>query len=127
MRRWNRLVMALLLALAAPVVGTTGAYAGEGDVLENGGVIILRADYSFYVRSSATGCKTLVIVTTSYDLGNASAELESANEQTVVRIKDTGLDLRLRVLDGERMIGRVVGSGRPVMVVTREYAERHFL
>lgn len=111
------LSLALALILAAPT-----AFAGE---LENGSTSIFHVIYASDFEDEHTGCKTLIVVTTEKEILRLSAEIRAADGPYTVYLKDPAASLRLHPVDRDHLVGRVKGTGRRVIVMTKRYADRH--
>ena len=108
MKRLTLLVLSLLTMLA-PIALATG-------VDENGGVIILQANYAY--SSPEDGCQTLVVVASNQSARSLEMRLEAEAGDLLVHVVDTQWDMRLRSSGDGNFYGYLVPSGRPVLVIT---------
>lgn len=115
MKWWITLALGLLLSVRA--------FAGSDPILENGGTIILRAHYTVDLVDG--DCSTLVIVLSTKDIHEISETIKNSTERLLFRLEGTDENMRLRPMSNDRLAGRILMTGRHVLVVSREYAAKH--
>lgn len=112
----------LSLAIATWMVASTAFGGGE---LENGSTSIFHVFYTTDFEDTNSGCKALIVVTSDKEVWRLTDEIEKADGPFFVYLKEPSLKLRLHPVDRNHLVGRVVGSGRRVIVVNRKYADDH--
>lgn len=101
------------------------AFAGDDIVIENGSSTILRVWSMADFEDENTGCKTLVVLASDKEVTRISNEIRNAKDPSsfTVHLSGSKVRLRLRPMDQDHLVGRVIGTGRRVVVMTRRYAD----
>ncbi len=90
-------------------------------VIENGGIIILVSSLKIETQD-----RCLIVIAPDAEIVRLSARLSQSARKNVVRIEDreehSSLDTVLTPVDKHHLSGRIVTTGRQVLIVSQSYA-----
>jgi hypothetical protein len=122
MRYLGAFLAALLLTVGFPK--TPKAQAAETHCVPyNGGVIILKAEYSYYSRTE--GVKMLIIIASDEVIAEITERLTDEENIRYIHLDKSRLNMQLEAVNDDELEGTLLGDGTSVIVATPEYAASH--